>query len=182
MKSRKLARRYATALGELAVERGDLDAVERDLRAVAQLLSEQVGFRRVIESENVTIEEKLRIVREAFQGRVSPLSLNFLLLVISKRREDALLDMLDEFFAFADEKRGVVEVEIASAHPLSDEESQSISDKLAQVTGKKVRLTTREDGDLIGGIVARIGDLVMDGSVRSRLARLGEQLKRAQLN
>lgn len=182
MKSRKLARRYATALGELAVERGTLEAVEQDLRAFQRVYGEQIAFRRVIESENVTKEEKIRIVREAFENRVSPLSLNFLLLVINKRREDALLDMLDEFFAFADEKRGVVEVEVASAQPLSDEQSQAISEKLEQVTGRKVRLTTREDGDLIGGLVARIGDLVMDGSVRSRLARLGEQLKRAQLN
>ena len=182
MKSRKLARRYATALGELAVERGHLDEVERDLRAVRQVLGEEVAFRRVIESENVTQEEKLRIVREALEGRVSPLSLNFLLLVVSKRREAALIDMLDEFFAYADEKRGVVEVEVTAARPLSGEESQAIQEKLSHVIGKAVRLTTREDGDLIGGIVARIGDLVMDGSVRSRLARLGEQLKRAQLN
>jgi len=182
LRSRKLARRYATALGELAVERGNLDVVEQDLRAFQQVFGEQPAFRRVIESENVTREEKIRIVREAFTDRLSPLALNFLLLVISKRREDALFDMLDEFFAFADEKRGVVEVEISAAHALSEDQSRAISEKLSQVTGKEVRLTTREDGDLIGGLVARIGDLVMDGSVRSRLARLGEQLKRAQLN
>ena len=182
MKSRKLARRYASALGELAVERGKLDEVERDLRAFREVVAAEGALRRVIESENIARDEKMRIVREAFSGRISQLALNFVLLVIKKRRESALLEMIDEFFAFADEKRGIVEVEVATAQPLTDEQSAAISARLAHVTGKQVRLTTREDGDLIGGLVARIGDLVMDGSVRSRLSRLGERLKQAQLN
>ena len=182
MRSKKLARRYAQALGELAHEGGVLQEVESELISVQRALGEEQGFRRALESENVGTEEKSKLVREAFGGHLSRLTLNFLLLVISKRRESDLYDMIEEFKAYADEKRGIVEVELTTAQKLEEDQSQEISAKLSQVLGKQVRLTTREDQDLLGGIVARIGDMVMDGSVKTRLDRLGDQLKRAQLN
>lgn len=182
MKSRKLARRYAIALGELAEEKGLLKDVEEEMKSFRAVLIEGPSFQRALESENVSSEEKLKLIDETFRDRFSKLTLNFLLLVVTKHRETVLKEMVDEFLDYADEKRGVVEVEVTTATPLTDEQSSAISGKLAQMTGKEIRLTAKEDADLLGGIVARIGDLVMDGSVKSRLNRLGQQLKKAQLN
>lgn len=181
MRSRKLARRYAHALGELAHEGGVLAEVEAELSTVHQMMGE-VGFRRALESENVSTEEKMKLIREAFGERFSRLTLNFLLLVISKRRESSLFEMIEEFLEYADEKRGIVEVELTTAQTLDQGQSDAIAQGISKVLGKEVRLTTRENQDLLGGIVARIGDMVMDGSVKTRLSLLGEQLKRAQLN
>ncbi len=181
MKSRKLARRYAHALGELAHESGHLTEVEAELSSVLEMMS-NAGFRRALESENVSTEDKIKLVRAAFAERFSRLTLNFLLLVVTKRRETALADMIEEFLEYADRKRGIVEVELTTAQALDQEQSNDIAQGIAKVLGKEVRLTTRENEDLLGGVVARIGDLVMDGSVKTRLNLLGEQLKRAQLN
>lgn len=182
MRSRKLARRYAVALGELAHEQGVLDEVRRELESFQQVLDSEPNFRRVLEGESVSVDEKCALLREAFGDRFSRLTMNFLLLVVSKRRESALSDMIEEFFAYADEIRGVVQVELTTAKPLAKEQADAIAGRLCQVLGKEVRLSTQEDEDLIGGIIARIGNLVMDGSVKTRLRLLGERLKKAQLN
>lgn len=182
MRSQKLARRYALALGELADEEGVLADVRRELDQVAQALHDETSLRRALESENVSVEAKSALIQDLFGERVSRLTLNFLLLVVKKRRESALLDMIEAFSQFADERSGIVEVELTTAEHLDETQSQAIAQSLSQVLGKQVRLTTRQDQDLLGGIVAKVGDLVMDGSVKTRLRRLGEQLKRAQLN
>lgn len=182
MRSRKLARRYAVALGELAHERGVLEEVRRELESFQAVLLGEPNFRRVLEGENVSIEQKSALVREGFGERVSRLTLNFLLLVVAKRRESALPDIIEEFFAYADEVQGVVQVQLMTAKPLGQEQADAIAGRLSKVLGKEVRLSTEEDQDLIGGIIARIGNLVMDGSVKTRLRLLGERLKKAQLN
>lgn len=182
MRSRRLARRYALALGDLSHEQGMLEQVEQELKSFVQAATDVPALRRAIESESVGTDEKMAIVREAFGDTFSRLTLNFLLLVVSKRRESSLFDMIEEFFDYADEKRGVIEVELKTARALSDENSKLIAEKLAEVLGKQVRLVAFEDESLLGGVVARVGGLVMDGSVKARLRNLGEQLRRAQLN
>lgn len=182
MRSKKLARRYAIALGELAHEREVIDEVAAELNAVRQVMVDEPAFMRALESENITLDIKKSLVEEAFADRVSRLTLNFLLLVVTKRREDALLDMIDEFNHYADNKKGIVEIELTTAEKLEAGQFEAVAQRMSEVLGKQVRLTSQENPDLLGGIVARIGDLVLDGSVKTRLNQLGEQLKRAQLN
>lgn len=182
MKNRKLARRYAEALGSLALEQELLDKVEEELMAVRRTLLEEASFRRALENQMIDSEEKAQMIREAFAGRLSRITLNFLLLVVTKHRETYLDQMIEEFVAYANEKRGIVEVEVTTAASLTEAQAEAVAEKLSQVLGKRVRLSTREDQDLLGGVVARIGDLVMDGSVRTRLRALKESLQKAQLN
>src|SRR5690606_26719359 len=121
--------------------------------------------RRALASQNVKVEEKQRLVKEAFAGKLSRITLNFLLLVIAKRREAYIEEMIDAYVEYANKRRGVVEVELTAAHPLTDEQKAAVSARLEQVLGKGVRLSVREDPDILGGLIARVGDLVMDGSV-----------------
>ncbi len=90
--------------------------------------------------------------------------------------------MIDAYIAYANAKRGVIEVEVTTAAPLTGSQADALIRKFSEITGRKIRLMTKQDEALLGGVVARIGDLVMDGSVRTRLEMLGESLKRAQLN
>lgn len=182
MRNRWLACRYAQALGELAHEKKMLDDVEQELDSVRRILEDEPAFRKVLQDQRVRHEVKERLLRETFGDRLTQITLNFLLLVVRKNRELHLDEMIDEFHAYADDKRGVVEVEVTTAQPLTDAQAEEVATVLRQVTGRQVRLKTIEDESLLGGIVARIGDLVMDGSARTRLARLRESLKRAQLN
>ena len=182
MKNRKLARRYGEALGELASEQNLLDQVEEELGLVREALVAEPALQRFLENQKVMIDEKDRVVQEIFGKRLSRITLNFLRLVVSKQREAHLNDMIDAYIAYANSKRGIIEVEVTTAAPLTEQQSQALMSKLSEVTGRKVRLMTKEDEALLGGVVARIGDLVMDGSVRTRLELLGESLRRAQLN
>lgn len=182
MRKTRLARRYAEALGDLAFEANLVDQVEEELLTFRELLQSRVGFRRVFESQQVKAEEKQRLLKEMFAGKLSRITLNFLLLVVAKRREAYVEGMIDEYIAYANRKRGVVEVELTVAHSLTESQAETLSARLEEVVGKKVRLTAKEDPEILGGVIARVGDLVMDGSVKTRLQRLHETLRRAQLN
>lgn len=182
MRQRKLARRYGEALGELASEHGLLDPIEEELAIVRETLVSEPRLRRVLEDPKVTVETKDGLVQELFGKRLSRYPLNFLRLVVKKQREAYLLDMIDAYVAYANQKRGIVEVEVTTAAPLTDRQSELLMKKLSEVTGRTVRLMTKLDEAILGGVVARVGDLVMDGSVRTRLEQLGEHLRKAQLN
>lgn len=178
----RLARRYARALGDLAHERGVLEQVEQELGRVAAVIRGDAGVREVVESQRVPADAKLELLLRAAGEPVSDVTRLFLRLVISKRRERYLPEMYQQFVAYADEMRGTVEVEVQTAHQLSEEEMESLRQRLGAYTGKQVRIRNVVRPEIIGGVIARIGDLVMDGSVRTRLEMLGESLKRAQLN
>lgn len=182
MKQRKIARRYGEALGQLAKEHNLLDPIEEELAIVREVLTSEPRLRKILEDHKVTVEQKDRLIQELFGKRLSRYPLNFLRLVVKKRREAYLLDMIDAYVAYANQQRGIVEVEVTTAAPLTDSQAELLMKKLSEVTGRKVRLMTKLDEAILGGVIARVGDLVMDGSVRTRLELLGERLRQAQLN
>jgi len=177
----RLARRYARALGDLAAERGLLETVERELGRVAAVIRDDAEIRTTIESQRVPAEVKLDLLVRAAGEQASEVTKLFLRLVVNKRRERFLPDMYREFVAYADKVRDVVEVEVRSAQPLGDEELAGLRDGLSRFTGKQVRIRNVVTPEIIGGVVARIGDLVMDGSVARRLERLKESLRGTRL-
>jgi len=182
LRRNKLARRYAEAIGELAHEQGVLEEVERDLALVREALTVEPAFARVLADQNTPNDEKDRLICDTFGDRISKLALNFLRLVAAKRRGEHLEEMINEFEAYANEMRGVVEIEVTAASKLSQSQEEALVEKLSAVTGRQVRLRVKEDASLLGGVVARFGDLVMDGSVKTRLEALRDSLMRAQLN
>lgn len=177
----RLARRYARALGDLAAERQVLDAVEQELGRVAAVFKDDAEVRAMVESQRVPADVKLELLVRAAGEPVSEVTRLFLRLVVSKRRERFLPDMYREYVAYADQVRDVVEVEVQSAHALSEEELAGLQDRLGAFTGKQVRIRNVVVPEIIGGVVARIGDLVMDGSVARRLERLKESLRGTRL-
>lgn len=175
--NRRVARRYARALGELAHERGQLEQVEADLALVAETLASDSGFRRVWEHQRIGKHDKRRVLEQLFGGRILPLTMNFLFLLLEKRRETILEAITGEFTALANEVRDVVDVEVRTARALSDEEREALSRRMSEYVGKKIRLIEVTSPELLGGVIARVGDLVMDGSVLTRLRRLQERLR-----
>lgn len=182
MRSRKLARRYAQAIGELAFERNSVDEVGKDLKLVRTILTEQPSFSSLLSDPNTPKDKKDEVIVALFEGRVNRITLNFLRLVVDKQRGAELSSMIDEFFAYTNERQGIVEVEVTAASPIGAPEEEALIKRLSEITGFKVRLLVKEDVTLLGGIIARVGDLVMDGSVKTRLESLRESLKKAQRN
>lgn len=179
--NRRLAKRYAKALGELATQRGVLDIVQRDLERVVGAIRSDATVRALVANQRVARTAKEELLLKLAGDEAADLSKQFLRLVVQKRREDHLPAMFDEFVAYADAVRGVVEIEVKTATPLGDEEAKRLAESLAAFTGQQVRLVNVVEPKILGGVVARVGDVVVDGSVATRLERLKETLKQTRL-
>lgn len=178
--NQSVARRYARALFDLAQEQNLVDQVERELDLVLRSIEGSKELRLALELRTVSSETKHDVIKKVFAGKVSALALNFLHVLIAKRREQALAAVQAEFVALANNLRGVMEVEVRSAVALDTGVIASLQAKLAARFGKQVKVQTRVEPDLVGGLVVRVGDQLLDGSVKTRLQRIKSRLVAAQ--
>lgn len=171
-----VVRRYAAALLEQAWTEGAVDLVESDLGLVGLVLESSPDLKEVLFNPLLPAARKHEIVRLIFEGKIHDLTFSYLNLLIDKRREEAILTTEREFVRLAEERRGVAHAEAVSAVPLARDEVAELKERLAALTGKTVELTTDVDPDLIGGVLVRIGDRVMDGTVKGYLERIREEM------
>jgi len=176
-----VARRYARALFDASRDRGLLDAVEADLDAVDRFLRGDVNARRLLGAGPLSTEERTALVGRLFGGRVQPIVLELLDLLLEKKRFALLGDVVQDFRERYDEARGIVHAEVASAVPLSADAAARIERALSARTGLRVLLEQRIDLRLIGGVRIRIGDRVIERSVRRSLEEMREELYGAPL-
>ncbi len=176
MKDIRVASRYAGALFAVAERGSILDAVAADLELMRRFLTEVPRLRAVIMEPLVSDSRKYAVADEAFGDRVTASSLNFLKLLIRKHREDLIEECAREFRALLAEHTNTADAEASSAVPLTPEQTARLTQSLQTMTGKTIRLTTQVDAALVGGVVVRLGDTVIDGSVRGKLERLHRQL------
>jgi F-type H+-transporting ATPase subunit delta len=176
MSDLSVARRYALALYEEAEQAGTLERVDDDMLAVRESLDGSRELEGLFRSPIVSSEKKAAVVKQLFEGRVEPLVVRFLLLLVQKQREDMVPAMIRAYNDLRDERQGVVEALVRTAMPLGDAEEASLKQALEARTGKTVRLQTEVDESLVGGVVVRIGDMVLDGSARHQLQQLRERL------
>lgn len=180
MQNQAVGRRYASALFDLAQEKGVLDQVLGELELVARMIEGDRYLYAVMQDVLISPSHKHNLVERLFGGKVSPLVLNFLFVVVRKRREGHILEIFRVFQDLANEARGVVEVEIRSAIDLPEATVRNLEEKLVGRLGKRVKFKTQVAPELIGGLVVRVGDTLMDGSIRSRLRRMRDRLISAQ--
>ena len=176
MKDIRVAGRYAGALFAVAERNDILDAVATDLELMRRFLTEVPRLRAVIMEPLVSDSRKFAVADEAFGDRVTASSLNFLKLLIRKHREDLIEECAREFNILLAERTNTADAEASSAVPLSPEQTTRLTQSLQAMTGKTIRLTMQVDAALVGGVVVRMGDTVIDGSVRGKLERLERQL------
>ncbi|MDA8442412.1 MAG: F0F1 ATP synthase subunit delta [Peptococcaceae bacterium] len=176
MLSEAVARKYAQALFDIAAEVNLVDRFTDELKLVVDTLAEHPDFQRVLNHPHITPEAKQKLVAEVFGGAFSAQMQNFLNLIIDRRRQVYLRDIYHVYKTLADISHNLVEVQVKGAVALDQAQQASLSDSLAKLTGKLVRLVAQVDPSLIGGVVVKIGDRVYDGSVAGRLAKLKEAL------
>ena len=164
------ARRYAEAAFDVANGNGSLDDWEEELAAVAAILAEP-SLNRAFTSPVVPRERKEELILNAFP-EMEDMVRNFLVLLVRQDRLNLLPDILTTFRALLNEHRGIQVVEVTTSEPLEPSERDQVAARLAQHLGHQVVIETRVDPNIIGGLVARVGDKVLDGSVRGRLDRL----------
>ncbi|MDB4897135.1 MAG: synthase delta subunit [Firmicutes bacterium] len=176
MANQVVARRYAQALFDLARDKGQIDQVDDELGMVVSIIDANPQLRTVLDDVLIPDEAKRNLVSKLLAGKVSDLVMNFLLMVIRKRRESQIPAMYRSFLELANEARGIVEVEVRSATPLPDETVRNLEAKLMKRLGKRIKFQTQVAPELLGGLVVRVGDELMDGSVKTRLQRMRERL------
>ena len=173
-----VAERYAAALADVAVERGNSETIKRNLAAFVEAFSSVADLRNALESPALNAEVKRRVIAEVagkmgLDGAVR----NFIYLVVDHRRTEILPEIEQAFLSELNERLRIVDAEVTSARELNDDEKRQLSAVLAQSTGKKVEPRFQIDGALLGGAVVRLGSTIYDGSVRDQLKRLREQLE-----
>jgi len=174
MARKAYAKRYSQAVFEIALETKELDRWQSDLRKIVGIVGD-AAFMALLESPKFHFADKARLLSERLEG-INPLALNLVLLLVTRGRLDIIGDIADEYQRLLDSYRGIEQAEVITAIPLSDEDELKLAEHLGAIVGKKVVLKSEVDSRLIGGIVARIGDKLLDGSTRSKLVALRREL------
>ena len=174
------ARRYAQAAFQIALENEELDRWQSDLRKITTL-SGDAAFTMLLESPRLHFDDKARLLSEQL-GDVNPLALNLVYLLVAKGGLSIISEITEEYQRLLDSHHGIEQAEVITAIPLDDEEKLKIEERLGTVVDKKVVIKAEVDSSLIGGIVARIGGKLMDGSTRSRIEALKREMRGAASN
>ncbi len=172
----RIVRRYATALFNAASKAGIIDQVESDLGLISYVLESSPRLTEALQAPLVPAENKRAILESIFGGKVHEITLSYLNLLVDKRREEAMIATEAAYIDLANEARGIITVDVTSAVELTPEEAARLKAKLSAMTGKVAELAVRVDPSIIGGVIVKIGDRVIDGSVKGQLAALREEL------
>lgn len=175
MKNSRVGRRYAQALMMTAESTKAIDQLAGDLETIKQLFDADRTFRLFVNSPVVPAEKKMLVFREIFGKKIGKASMEFLEMITHKGREHALPVIVDQFLALRDEKYGIVNVDVSSAVEITKQQQESLTAKLEQFTRKKVRIRFSQDKALQGGLMVRIGDTVLDASVKHQLEVMRER-------
>ncbi len=174
-----LAKRYAKALVDVAAASDDLEAIRQELAEFAGLLRVHRELRLFLANPSVLRRDKTRALDEVLASlRLRPLTTSFLRILLEAGRLPVLDNVLRAYQALVDERLGRVKAVVTAAVPLEADAQERLRQRLEQVVGKRVYLEVQQDPGILGGLIAQIGSLVYDGSLRTQLARLREQLVR----
>ena len=176
MRDTTIARNYAEVLLALARKADDAEGWGRTVREVADAVGADITLRHFLESPRVSAEQKGEILARAFQDRLPPLFVRFLRTLLLKRRQMLLPEIATEYHALLDEAEGRVHAQVTFARQPSDGEREAVSRGLSRTLGKQVVPHVSVDPSIVGGVVVKVGDQVMDGSVRRRLRLLRERM------
>ncbi|HAT22729.1 MAG: ATP synthase F1 subunit delta [Dehalococcoidia bacterium] len=171
------ARRYAQALFLIAEENGDQDQWLADLEVLASS-SRNPDFIAFIDSPKIENVKKIEVLKEAFSKSISDLALNLVSLLATRNYVASLSSIADAFQELVDSEKGVERAEIVSAVKLTDGQEKGVVDKLTQMVGKELSVTTFVDESILGGYLARVGDRLLDGSVKTQLEDMRRELLR----
>jgi F-type H+-transporting ATPase subunit delta len=169
------ARRYAEAAFEVAVRDGTLDDWRRELDSAAAGLGDEAVTRGLM-NPAIPLDAREQLVRQALGDRASRSVINLLLLLLRRGRLDLVPRVAAEFARLDDRRLGITHATATSADPLGSGEVTALTSRLEQLTGGRVALDLEVDPSIIGGLIVRVGDRLIDGSVRGRLERLRNRL------
>ena len=177
-----VSRTYGDALFELAVEENRVDELSEEIQVLTEILEQNKDFEKIMVHPEIPQETKLQVIEDVFKGRVSGTLTGFLRIVAAKGRYKELPGIFAYFTARVKEYKKIGVAEVTSAIPLTGVQKQKVEQKLLQTTPyETMEIEYKVDAAKIGGLMIRIGDRVVDGTVSSRLAALTSCLMKISL-
>ncbi len=177
MVSDEVVRGYAEALFRVVEAEGEIDRVEDELFRFGKLLEENYDLKQALSDRSIDRDQRVKVLEELLSDKVSPHTLGLLTFVVEQGRARQLPEILERLSALAAEAHNSVVAEVRSAVPLTSEQREELAKALSQATGKRVEVKVLVDPSVIGGVVAKVGETIIDGSIRRRLEQLREQVR-----
>ena len=177
MANETIARRYASALADVVLKGSELDTVKSELSVWAELFVGNDNLHNVLGNPSLPHQAKERVLEQLLEKtKPSKTTANFLRVLLQNNRLNDLVEINEKFASVLAERSGIVNAEVISARELPQDEKKDFEKTLGELTGKNMQISYSVDDSLIGGAVTRIGSTVYDGSVKTKLENLKEQL------
>ena len=172
----QLVQGYAEALFRVVQAEGELDRVEDEMFRFGKLLEQNNELKQALSDQGVDKQQREKVLEELLADKVSPHTLGLLGFIVSQGRARQLPQILEQLSQLAADARQMVVAEVRSAVPLDDGQQAELAKSLSSATNKKVTVKVIVDPSVLGGVVAKVGDTVIDGSIKHRLDQLKEQV------
>lgn len=179
MAEQKVSARYALSLLDSAIQKNLLDTVSQDIEFVSSVLKNNPNLNRMLENPVVKPEIKSAILEEIFKNKVNSETMDFLLFVIKKKREEILFSILEKFKDLRDKELGYVNVNVLVAAEFTDSQKDELKNKLQNTLQKKVRMNYKVDEKILGGFIVQAGDTVYNSSIKHQLDLLRKHFNEA---
>ena len=177
MANSELIRGYAEAMFRVVQAEGELERVEDELYRFGKVLETNHELKQALTDRSIDRTQRTKILDELLADKVSPHTLSLLSFVIEQGRGRQLPEIVEQLSQLAADARQAVVAEVRSAIPLDDSQQSALAEALSKATNKKVEVKVIVDPSVLGGIVATVGDTVIDGTVKHRLDQLKEQVR-----
>ncbi len=177
MSVQTVARRYASALADVVLQRGEAREVQSELREWEQTLQSNSNLREVFANPTIAVDQKRAVLNKLIGiAKPRPTTTNFLKVLLQNQRLTELAEINTKLAQILDERAGMIGATVTTARAVPQDAQQRLQHTLATLTGKKVRIDFAMDPEIIGGLVTRIGSTVYDGSVRNHLQQSKEKM------
>lgn len=172
-----MARRYAAALTDVVMKRGEAREVQEELSAWELMMRHNADLLEVFRNPTIPYDQKRNVLNALItRVRVRPTTANFLQVLLRNQRLPDLSEINRQFAQELDYRSGVVVAQVTTARPVPSPVQDGLRERLSNLTGRRVRLQFNVDEDLIGGVMARVGSTVYDGSVRTQLQQIRQKM------
>jgi len=177
----RIIKRYSVALYKSALESKNEDVLTDEVTSLLELIKDSRDLSLFFESPVISREKKLKTVEALFSGKVLPVLLNFIKMLIDNKRETLISDILRDFIDYKNEKDGIIRIVVNTVIELNDDEKKTILDKIQEQTGFRCIPEFKTDPGLIGGFTVFYKDEVIDASVKNQLLNLKKLFKKSVL-
>lgn len=172
-----VSNRYALSLFEIANEDNILDVVCKDISQLSEILKENAELYSVLSAPNINLVDKIAIFEKVFKGKINDIAYNFIAVLIEKSRINLFFEIKDEFINIYNQEKQIVEALVTTAIEIDEELSQKVLEKIKNLTKKDVKVTYLVDESIMGGVIIKYDNTLIDDSVRTRLENLNKKIK-----